>query len=313
MSYRSRNGVRKTSALLLSGLVICCIPFKDCGAEWSEWIADAEVAYATNDNINNTFFDSARQSDQTWSLLASLGRIYQLSHSTRIQTSLDVGGGIHDEFDQLDHFDLGFRLAIRHKFGLGGFQPWAAASISSTHIFSRSVIRNGQLATARLELGKRLHERLDLVIHYSFDYRNSTSGGAIASSRLIQSGIDPNISKSVYDLNGQSLGTGLNWLASEQLLLSLGYTYRDGDVVSSNEPALVPSVAKIIDAVSMDDALPGWAYRFNANTHIYSLDANYAVFGGHASVNLGYRHTESDSDNFVYRNDVFRVSFIYSF
>lgn len=312
LKFRNNAAIQIASTVLLGvSMSFTVIPL--CQAQWSEWVTNVEVDYSTNDNINNTFFDSATENDQTWELFASHGRIYQLTENSQLLLSAQTNGSIHHQFEQLDHIDIGAGLSMRHKFGVGPYRPWASIRLSGAHRFSRSVIRNGNLITAQLMLGKRLHERIDLSLNYTFDYRNSQSDNPITATDLSQVRTYPHESNSVFDLNGQSVGAQLHLLATQNLLLSLSYSFRDGDVVSTNEPGLIPGLGKIIDAIANDDALPGWAYRSNAHAHRYGVDANYALFDGHASINAGYQHIESDSDNFVYRSDIFRINFTYSF
>lgn len=306
-------------------LSIFCFLSNIAHAEWSEWIADAEVSYSTNDNINNSFFGQEERNEQIWNAFLSVGRIYQLTDRTRLQLAAQTGGGIHDDFSGLNQFDVGASLAIRHKFGLGAYQPWIRGSVTSNHIFSNSTIRNGQLTTAGVQLGKRLHDRFDVVVHYTFDYRIGQEDNALDREKLIARLNEDDKSNSVFDLNGHSIGAEFNFLVTEKFLVSLGYTYRDGDVVSSNDPAFFGSVpgldprARLVDAVATDDAFerdpgsPVWAWRTDADTQTYSVDANYALFGGHASLNFGYQRVKANARRFDYANDIFRVNLIYGF
>jgi hypothetical protein len=100
---------------------------------------------------------------------------------------------------------------------------------------------------------------------------------------------------------------------TQQWALIFAYNFRSGDSVSSNLAGLVPQINSIVDAIVIDDAFPGWAYRSNSKTHRYSVDANYAFLKGHAAFNIGYDFTESHSDSFTYKNNLFRVNINYSF
>ena len=59
--------------------IVVCWPVK-ASAEWTEWLADAEISYTFQDNINHAMFDSAEQSDQAWSTNLLLGRVYQMDN-----------------------------------------------------------------------------------------------------------------------------------------------------------------------------------------------------------------------------------------
>jgi hypothetical protein len=174
-------------------------------------------------------------------------------------------------------------------------------------------MREGQEYIVGIDLGKRLHERLDLTLSYLFDYRNSSNSRSINAGRLMVAGLNPGKSSDVYDIKGHSVGIQFNTPLTQQWLLLLAYNFRYGDVVSSNTPARAPRISGIVDAVAIDDAFPGWAYRAEGKTHRYSVDANYAFGKGHAAVNLGYEFVESHVDSFSYRNNLFRINFNYSF
>ena len=300
------------TCILLTLMLLICFPDK-ARAEWTEWLADTELSYTYQDNINHSMFSAAEESDHTWKALISAGRVYQLGENTRFFASALVDGSVHHKFGKLNHLTPGVSLAAQHKFGIGPYQPWIRGSVTTSHIFSRSRIRKGQTVTAGLDVGKALHERLDIALSYRFDYRNSDNSQTIAANKLLAAGIDPGISSAVYDIKGHSIGIQFNALLTQQWLLLVAYNFRSGDIVSSNEPGLIPNINSIVDAIDFDDALPGWAYRSDGNTHRYSVDANYAFLKGHAAFNVGYEYIESHASQFTYRNNLLRVNFNYRF
>jgi len=282
-------------------------------AEWTEWLADIETAYIFQDNINQAMFNSATENEQLWNSTFTLGRVYQLNTSTRLLTDVTLNARIHQQFHQLNQLKTAANFAIQHKFGIGAYQPWIQGSVSTGYIFSKSIIREGQTVAAGIDIGKALHERFEAIINYRFDYRNSTHLSHINSTKLTLAKIEPDTSSRVFDMQEHSVGIQLNSLVTQQLLLALAYHFRTGDIVSSNSPGLVPQINTIVDAIAFDDALPGWAYRSNGETHRYSADLNYAFMKGHAAFNLGYEYSESHVSSFSYRNNLFRININYRF
>ena len=282
-------------------------------AEWTEWLVDTEISYNFQDNINHSLFTAAEESDHLWNVGASAGRAYQLGDDTRIFANVQLDGIIHQDFDKLNHLNTGISLSAQHKFGIGPYQPWIRGSVSTGYIFSKSQIREGHTATAGFDFGKALHERLDMTLSYRFDYRNSRNTKPIAINKLIAAGIEPGRSSATYDIKGHSIGIQFNTLLTQRWLLVLAYSFREGDIVSSNSPALASYINEIVDAIVNDDALPGWAYRAEGETHRYSVDANYAFLKGHAAFNVGYEYIESHANPYSYRNNLLRVNFNYSF
>jgi len=308
---KQRIGNRSIRKLLCL-FVFICLPCRAYG-EWTEWLADMETSYSFHDNINNAMFNSAEEHDQVWNTSISVGRAYQLTDNTRLFANLYVDGNVHETYDRLNQLDTGVSFSLRHKFGLGAYQPWVRGSVSSGYIFSRSKIREGQTLTAGLDVGKALHERLDIMLSYRFDYRDSRNHKTVAATKLIAARIEPGKSNSVFDIKGHDVGIQFNTLLTQQWLLVFAYHFRYGDVVSSNSPALVPRIHRIVDAIAIDDALPGWSYRSEGITHRYAVDANYAFMKGRAAFNVGYEFIESHVDSFTYQNNQFRLNLNYSF
>ena len=303
----------KRSLYLLSNIIFLFMGSTQAQSEWTEWLMDTDITYTFQDNINHAVFDLAEESDHVWNAIVSAGRVYQLDNNTRFFINARLGGTIHQDFNQLNQLDTGISLAIRHKFGLGQYQPWIRGSVNTRYIFSNSRIREGYLTTAGIDWGKSLHERLDIALNYRFDYRNSDNAQTIDANKLINAEIEPGQSSHVYDIKGHSIGVQFNTLLTQQWLLVLAYNFRAGDIVSSNSRTLVPRINAIVDAIAIDDALPGWAYRADGKTHRYSVDASYAFLKGHAAFNLGYEYVESHASPFIYRNNQLRVNFNYSF
>lgn len=298
---------------LLSAVILLGIWPDNIRAEWTEWLAGTEISYAFQDNINHAMIDSEDESDQLWSAIVSAGRAYQLGDNTRFFVNAQLGGRVHQDFEQLNQVDTRISLVARHKIGVGRYQPWIRGSVSTGYILSESQIREGQITTAGLDIGKALHERLDITLKYRFDYRNSRNTRKIDANKLIAAGIEPGKSSDVYDIKGHSAGIQLNTLLTQQWLLMLTYNFRAGDIVSSNSRQQVHRISNIVDAIVIDDALPGWAYRADGKTHRYGIDANYAFLKGHAAFSLGYEYVESQASPFVYRNNQWHMNFNYSF
>lgn len=296
-----------------TGMVVTMLMPFYVHAEWDEWVADAELSFTSDDNINRGLFGKEELSDQYWSGFASLGRLYHLSGFTRFDLSTRVNGRVHHEFSRLNQVNTGIQLGVRHKFGLGPAQPWVRAYVDSGYIFSRSEIRNGFLTNAGIRIGQPINHRISVEIGYEFDYRESDDGKSIPDVRLVQTGLTPNLSNSVFDLIGHSAKAQLKLALTEHILVNFGYTFRAGDIVSVNTNSQAAEIQSIVDAVVNDDAFPGWAYRADGLTNVYSATASYALLEGQALINLQYRHIASHARSWSYRNNVFQVAFNYRF
>lgn len=287
--------------------------FGTAHAAWVEWIADAEIGYTFNDNINNSVFDSAKEDEHVFTPSLSLGRIYQLTNFTRLSATVDVAGQFHADFSRLNNISAGPAVAIRHKFGIGSFVPWVRAEATAALIESRSELRDGQIYTLGVQAGKRLHERVDVLIGYMYDHRNVSS----ESSEHVH--MNDIISDDVYKLRGHKGFTNFNLLVAENLLLTLGYSLRDGDVAATVDSSRISmmeamNIWGITEAhVFDDDAISGSAYRVKATTHNFLAGLSYAFMKGHASANIGYQYYNGEASELTYVNNVFLASLNYSY
>jgi hypothetical protein len=280
-------------------------------AAWVEWIADAEIDYSFHDNINNSVFDSAKEDEHIFTPYFSLGRIYQLTNFTRLFATVDVAGQIHLDFSRLNNISAGPAVAIRHKLGLGPFVPWVRAEATAALIESRSELRDGQIYTLGVQIGKRFHERVDAMIGYIYDHRDVSD--SYEHTHMMET-----IRDDVYKLRGHKGLTNVNLLVAENLLLTLGYSLRDGDVAATVDSSLISMMeAKAIwmltDAHAIDDAIPGSAYRVKATTHTFLAGLSYAFLKGHASANIGYQYYNGEASDLTYKNNVFLTSLNYSY
>jgi len=305
--------LKKISFLLLTSLFLGLSITKPVCAEWDEWFADTEISFSTQDNINHAIDDTEAKSDQTWGAFTSVGRTYHFSGFTRMDISAQLDGRVYHQFSGLNQINSGLKVGVRHKFGLGPYQPWIKGYVASGYIFSRSKLREGYQTYAGIDLGKPLHDRIDMVLSYRFDHRDSSNPQTITTRKLKARGFYPSVSSSVYDIEGHTVELQFNALLTQDLFLTAGYAFRDGDIVSTTKPSLASRHRQVVDAVVNDDAIPGWAYRADGITHTYSIDASYALMKGDASINLGYQHTEGHADPFTYRNNLFRMNFMYNF
>lgn len=280
-------------------------------AEWVEWIADAEVLYSSKDNINNAVNGATKESVRVWTPSVSFGRIYQLTDFSRLIITADASAASHSEFTLLDNQTFGGTLAVRHKFGIGPLRPWIRANVSAASIDSRSELRDGQQYVAGVSAGKRIHERVDLFFGYTHDDRFGPDRPPPAQSCCVPALMDK--SGSVYNLRGNKLSAGVNILITDRTLIAVGYSSRSGDIAATCDSATATLLVNEITAITDDDALPGCAYRANADTNAYTVDLSYAFYGGHAAINIGFEAAESTVGTLSYKNNNANVSINYSY
>ena len=119
--------------------------------------------------------------------------------------------------------------------------------------------------------------------------------------------------RAAFDLDSVSLSLGADYMLTPATLISLGYTHRKGDVVSSTRRNR--QIFVVSEAIAPDPAFgPGViAYRLDARSHIFELGLSHAI-GSRLSANLGVARslTYGRGGNDYYGSRV-SASLLYSF
>ena len=88
-------------------------------AEWADWIAEGDVTFQYESNLNFSSLGGDEEDDFWWRFDTRGGRFFQLTNFTRASVEIDIGGEVYHEFDDLNAVDVGGTLAVSHKFGIG--------------------------------------------------------------------------------------------------------------------------------------------------------------------------------------------------
>ena len=186
---------------------------------------------------------------------------------------------------------------MRHKLGIGREVPWLRAEASAALLDFRGDLRDSNLYAFSLQSGKRLHERADAILAYSYEYRDGYA------------------SPSTFDHHSHTGSIDLNFLLTENTLLGLEYSLCDGDIEATcSEPSCM-RIWDVARARQPDNAYGTgwWVYRIEATTHAYGINLSYAFGGGHYTLNFGYNREYGNAPRFNYSNDIFWTSLNYSF
>jgi len=278
-------------------------------AEWVDKIIETSIGAEYNDNVNNSYFDSVKKEDYLFLPSVSLGRVYQLGDFTRFSITGDLKGEFYKDIYSLNSGYMGTTLGLSRKLGLGPYKPWLKIHGSGGYLTVNDRIRDSWLFEGGATLGKRILERLDAQIGYLFDYRDGQSGIEVTSD----------ISSDVFDQDGHTGFVRLSYLLLNDLLFSLGYAIRDGDIASTCNSEIAGKVIDSVDAISLDDAYynvfnerPICTYRMRALTHRIALGAVYAI-DHHFSVNIRYSYLKGSASGWDYNTNKVNLSLNYSF
>lgn len=275
-------------------------------AEWAEWIADLDIRYLDNDNMNNSAYSNDELDDKALIPSAKFGRYKQLGDATRLLLTIDLEAGKFDDFDKLDYFQIGGTAALRHKTGLGRAAPWVGGHVSAKSLNVDSRLRDSTIYEVGVEAGKQLTERLDGSIKLAYESRDGEEGEVV----------DPALGTDVFDQDSVTLTLEGNYLLTDRASVTAAYAYRDGDFNSSCTPGNVAlalaAETSNIDAITFDDAFdPNFCvYRLDGTINSVSLDLNYAV-GAKSSFSVGIERRNGEGDTLDYDSTIWRVGFVY--
>lgn len=278
----------------------------------AETFVEAGGGLAWDDNVGRT----ARSADARSDLVANLEGRAGVRHVTAEQDRLSAAATLRAEQfhrrDDLSEFAIGASLGWRRKLGLGLTSPWIGASVEGERITSGSPIRDGWRFGAALRAGKRLDDYWNLQVALSLDRRNGDEDDQeLPPNRPTFPGVTPSRRGDVFDLDGASVGLGLEYTLSDRWLALLDYSYRMGDVVSSSRANA--KVVAAADAITRDRALGTGrsAYRLDADTHTLRLGMSYAL-GETSALEFGWERQASEADDEIrYAKGFFRVGFLW--
>jgi len=276
---------RLAVALLLAGTV----PLAASPAR-AEWLADAQGGLLYEDNLNRAARERDQKSDLALAPRLSVGPRFQLTDSTSLGLTADLRGSAYTEFTRFDNFAAGLTLGVREKLGLGLLAPWVRVFGSAAWLRYDDDVWDSSLLSAGLELGQRLHERLDLQVGYLYEARAANNAA--------------------IDSTGHTVSVRGSVLLAPATELTLGYATRWGDLTVTRRAAGPPPPRPSTVIETFDTRM--FAFRIDATTYIASVALSQSLTR-HWSLHVGYDYQFSQGPRLTYPNNVFRASFDYSF
>lgn len=248
-----------------------------------EVVYDFGVDTSHTDNVGRAQRDSDRLSDQLVTSFGSVTFNRELGAHSGISLKALAEYVKHDEYQRLDHYNLGLGATLRFKPDLAYGAPWYSLGARWTNIeYPDSELRDGNLFDAEAMVGKRLTDRI-LV-----------KGGLGYSSQYVSGGPSPR----VFDTETKSAFLGLDY-QFRNLVFYGQYRLQSGDVVSTS--TMNPTMSGHYKTYWMDDAIgpdalgnTRYAYRIEGDTQLLDLGVNYA-FSRSTALDLALRQVEVDA------------------
>jgi hypothetical protein len=276
------------------------------GAEWVDWIAEAGTGFEYDDNLNLSSFRDDEESDYAWLARGRGGRVYQITDDTRLSLAAEFQSRMQFDFDDFNRVRLQGRAAILHKFGVGPNVPQLRIVGAAGRMWVDDDDRSSWVYDAGIEVLKRFHPRIDAAIFGRYTNRDGGNGSIVV----------PSIDTDVWDQENFEVGIRGNFLVWDSLMLSAGYTYRDGEFASncttSNVSKVFAREGSNVKAIARDRVFGGCVYRLQGHIHQASVNLNYGI-GDHVSVDLGYKFRQGKADVLIYRSNVVSLAVLFRY
>jgi len=290
------------AARILSTLALGILVGPACAsAEWADWIAEGDVTFQYESNLNFSPFGGDEEDDFWWRFGTRGGRFFQLTDFTRASVEVDIAGEVYHEFDDLNAVDVGGTLAVSHKFGVGD-KPWARLAVFGGYKDLQEDDRSGARLEVDLAAGKRFSPRFDASLSYLFTSRWGGNGPPVPT-------LTPRTD--VWDQQYHLISAVGNFLVTRALLATVGFTFRTGEFDSAcTEPNVETVLAKgNVKAIALDPVFGGCAYRLEGEAYSPFANLSYGITH-HFSVNASYRFMHGDAQRLDYQNHVGKLTLV---
>jgi len=251
----------------------------------SDWTLGAAAALRHDNNVGNAQSSSDIVGDSTIDVRLSIFQLFPLGESY----SVTVGGDLHGEafrrLTGLNNASIDGTFALKKKWGLGAFAPWARAGVSVGRSSYDDSYRNAWNYRASFASGRRVDERWNLWAEYAFDRR-------AASPRMEEV---PGVSGDAFSQDSHNVAANLEYSLNENIFLALGLLGRHGDVVSTTGGSAKIYYAS--RALAEDPAFgpDAYAYKLTGTTYGFRVGVNYAPTP-HSLLRLGFERLDTHAD-----------------
>jgi len=233
-------------------------------------------------NVGNSQHYGDIIADSSASATLSLLNLIPLGESFSLAAGGDVSGRIYDHLSGLNNASLDAVLALKRKWGIGAFAPWARIGVSLGRADYDDGYRDATIYRASIEAGKRLDERWNVWTKYSFERRAASP----APSDFY------GISSDVFTITGRSLQAGLQYAATERISFNLGSLVRQGDVVSTSQENSDNYLYSKAVAPDPTFGAEAYAYRLYGTTYAARLGAEFSL-NAHSLIGAGFQRSQT--------------------
>jgi hypothetical protein len=270
-----------TLGAFAASIVLGAMPYAARG----DWTLGAEADLRHDDNVGNAQSSSDIVGDSTLDARLSIFQLFPLGEGYSVTVGGDLGGEAFRRLTGLNNASVDGTFALKKKWGLGAFTPWARAGVSAGRWSYDDSYRNAWDYRATLASGRRIDERWNLWAEYAFEHR-------AASPRPQEV---PGVSGDAYSQDSHHVAVNMEYSLSENSFLALGLLGRHGDVVSTTRAGA--QIYNASRALAEDPAFgpEAYAYKLTGTTYGFRLGFNYSPTS-HSLLGCGFERLETHAD-----------------
>jgi hypothetical protein len=253
---------------------------------WADWSIGAQASARHDNNVGNAQYSDDIVADTIIAARLSAFRMLPLADNYVLSAGGDLSGEHYNRLDGLNNASLDAVLALKKKWGLGAYAPWARGGVSVGKSNFDDHYRNVWIYRATLSAGRRLNERWNFWADYSFDRRS-------APEHLEQE--VPGLSSDTFSQNAHNLTFTTEFAVSSRVSISLALQGRHGDVVSTShgDAQIYHSSRALAEDPSFGEDF--YAYKLTGTTYAVRAGLNYSATE-HSLLGLGFRRVETHAD-----------------
>jgi hypothetical protein len=270
-----------TLGALAAFIALGAIPYAARG----DWTLGAAASLRHDNNVGNAQSSSDIVGDSAIDARLSIFQLFPLGESYSVTVGGDLNGEAFRKLTGLNNASLDGSFALKKKWGLGAFAPWARIGVSVGRLSYDDSYRNAWHYRATLASGRRVDERWNLWAEYAFDRR--------ASNPRMEEVLG--LSGDAFSQDSHNLAANLEYSLNDRTFLALGLLARHGDVVSTTrESAKTYYDAR---ALAEDPAFgpDAYAYKLTGTTYGFRVGINYAPTP-HSLVECAFERFDTHAD-----------------
>lgn len=265
------------------------------GSARADWRLDAQTGALYESNLSNSDQTSDEKDDWAWKTEAGIGNGIQLTHDLRLNLGADFRSLVWSQYDGFDQVGAGVSASLRYRFGLGLRAPWLLLEERIGYDSFRETFLSNWDESLRLRGGLALSSRVALEAGYTFE--NFAGPG------------------NFFDRQGNRADVRMVFDLTERLQIGIGYSYRDGDIISYAVPPRpeLLEIGPVRRSVTIFGTNPPYnAYRIRAETHAVSIVAGYSLTKN-LSLQLAYEFGATAHAPLRYQNHVVEAKIAFAY